>query len=171
VADIKVMSAGAVQAMVSALGAEFERETGNKLDLNSTPWARCASGCKTARRPTWRSCRNPPSLRSTRSACFVPGSVIDLGRTVTGVVVKQAPAAGHFHPGGAQRRAVEGASRVLFRSGGGRLVRHLLRRLLQKLGIAEAVNKNAVLGQARLEVAQAVADGAPRSAPPSSARR
>ena len=33
-AEIKVMSAGAVQSMVTALGAEFERETGNKLNLN-----------------------------------------------------------------------------------------------------------------------------------------
>ena len=32
-AEIKVMSAGAVQSMVKALGAEFERATGNKLDL------------------------------------------------------------------------------------------------------------------------------------------
>ena len=31
---IKVMSAGAVQAMVTALGAEFERETGHKIELN-----------------------------------------------------------------------------------------------------------------------------------------
>ena len=34
VAGIKVMSAGAVKSMVAALGAEFERETGNKLDSN-----------------------------------------------------------------------------------------------------------------------------------------
>ena len=34
VADIKVMSAGAVKTMVTALGAEFERESGNKLNLN-----------------------------------------------------------------------------------------------------------------------------------------
>ena len=33
-ADIKVMSAGAVKTMVTALGAEFERESGNKLNLN-----------------------------------------------------------------------------------------------------------------------------------------
>ena len=31
---IKVMSAGAVKTMVTALGAEFERESGNKLNLN-----------------------------------------------------------------------------------------------------------------------------------------
>jgi ABC-type molybdate transport system substrate-binding protein len=34
VAGIKVMSAGAVKSMVAALGAEFERESGKKLDLN-----------------------------------------------------------------------------------------------------------------------------------------
>ena len=33
-ADTKVMSAGAVKSMVAALGAEFERDTGKKLDLN-----------------------------------------------------------------------------------------------------------------------------------------
>src|SRR5258708_4452473 len=34
VAIVKVLSAGAVKSMVQALGAEFERETGEKLDLN-----------------------------------------------------------------------------------------------------------------------------------------
>jgi len=34
VAGIKVMSAGAVKSMVAALGAEFEWESGKKLDLN-----------------------------------------------------------------------------------------------------------------------------------------
>ena len=33
-AEIKIMSAGAVKSMVAALSAEFENETGNKLDLN-----------------------------------------------------------------------------------------------------------------------------------------
>lgn len=33
-AEIKVMSAGAVKSVVSALGAEFERNAGNKLNLN-----------------------------------------------------------------------------------------------------------------------------------------
>ena len=32
-AEIKVLSAGAVQSMVEALGREFERASGNKLDL------------------------------------------------------------------------------------------------------------------------------------------
>ena len=31
---IKVMSAGAVKTMVAALGAEFERESGNTIDYN-----------------------------------------------------------------------------------------------------------------------------------------
>ena len=31
---IKVMSAGAVQAMVEAIGKEFERLSGHRLDLN-----------------------------------------------------------------------------------------------------------------------------------------
>ena len=31
---IKVLSAGAVQSMVEALGREFERASGNTLDLN-----------------------------------------------------------------------------------------------------------------------------------------
>src|SRR5262249_37876590 len=34
VAEIKVMSAGAVKSVVSALGADFERDTGAKLNLN-----------------------------------------------------------------------------------------------------------------------------------------
>jgi len=34
VAEIKVMSAGAVKSVVSALGAEFERDTGAKLNFS-----------------------------------------------------------------------------------------------------------------------------------------
>ena len=38
------MSAGAVASMVEALGAEFEKATGHKLDLNFGTTARCATG-------------------------------------------------------------------------------------------------------------------------------
>ena len=74
-AAIKVMSAGAVQSMVTALGAEFERETGNRLDLNFNTVGSLRERLQGRRGGrSGRSCRNPPSPRSTSPACSCPAA-------------------------------------------------------------------------------------------------
>jgi molybdate transport system substrate-binding protein len=160
VATIKVMSAGAVQAMVTAIGAEFERLSGHKLDLNfgtaGNLRARFAGG-------------GPADLVMLPAAMieamekegrFVPSSRMDLGRTITGVAVRAGATPPDISTPAAFKQALLAAKGVAYsdpQAGGSS--GNYFAGLLQKLGIAETVNKKAVLGKRGYEVAQAVADG------------
>src|SRR6266568_2848741 len=83
-ATIKVLSAGAVKSMVQALGAEFERETGDKLDLNF--------GTAGSLRDRIKNGETADLVILSESIISGLGGLVtratDLGRTVTGVVVK-----------------------------------------------------------------------------------
>jgi len=159
-ATVKVMSAGAVQSMVTAIGAEFERSSGHTLDLNfgtaGSLRARFVGG-------------EPADLVMLPAAMieamekegrFVPGSRMDLGRTITGVAVRAGATPPDISTPAAFKQALLTAKGVAYsdpQAGGSSGT--FFAGLLQKLGIAEAVNSKAVLGKRGYEVAQAVADG------------
>jgi molybdate transport system substrate-binding protein len=158
--DIKVLSAGAVESMVTMLGKEFERTSGNKLNLNfNTAGAlreRIAGGEKADLVILSQSAIS--SL--DKPGMFVPGSRTDLGRTVTGVAVREGAAAPDISTPEAFKQALLKAKTVGYtdpKAGGSSGT--MFAALLDKLGIAEAVNKKAFLGKRGYEVAQAIADG------------
>jgi molybdate transport system substrate-binding protein len=159
-ATIKVMSAGAVQSMVTALGAEFERATGHKLDLNF--------GTAGALRDRFEGGEVPDLLILSASimqaldkdGAFVAGSRTDLGRTVTGVAVKEGAKPPDISTPEAFKQALLAARGVAYtdpQAGGSSGT--FFAGLLQRLGIADEVNSKAVLGKRGYEVAQSVADG------------
>jgi molybdate transport system substrate-binding protein len=159
-ATIKVMSAGAVQAMVTAIGAEFERTSGHELDLNF--------GTAGALRARFIGGEAADLLILPAAAIaamekegrFVPGSVLDLGRTVTGVCVREGARVPDIATPAAFTQALLAAKSVAYtdpQAGGSSGT--FFAGLLQKLGIADAVNKKVVFGKRGYEVAQMVADG------------
>ena len=157
---IKIMSAGAVQAMVSALGAELERETGNKLELNFNTVGSLRKRLEGGEATDLAILSESAIAALDKLGLLVPGSVTDLGRTVTGVVVKAGAPLPDIATPLALQRALLNARGVAYSdpAAGGSSGTYFAG-LLQQLGIAEAVNKNAVLGKRGYEVAQAVADG------------
>ena len=91
---------------------------------------------------------------------FVPGSVTDLGRTVTGVAVREGAPAPDISTPEAFKQALLKAKTVAYtdpKAGGSGGI--MFAALLEKLGIADAVNKKAVLGKRGAEVADSIADG------------
>src|SRR5471032_1011083 len=86
------MSAGAVKAMVVALGAEFERETGNKLDLNFGTAGSLRDRLKAGEKADLVILSESAIEALEKTGLFVAGSRTDLGRTVTGVVIKEGAA-------------------------------------------------------------------------------
>ena len=143
-ADIKVMSAGAVKTMVTALGAEFERETGNKLNLNFGTAGSLRERIK----------------NGEVSDLVVPGSSADLGRTVTGVIVRKGVPEPDISTPNAFKQALLDARSVAYtdpKAGGSGGI--MFAAMLQKLGIADEVNKKAVLGKGGHDVAVLVAEG------------
>jgi molybdate transport system substrate-binding protein len=158
VATIKVMSAGAVKSMVAALGAEFERETGNTLDLNFGTAGSLRDRIKNGE--TSDLVVLSESIIADLGKLGLVTGATDLGRTVTGVVVKEGAPMPDVSTPEAFKQALLKARSVAYTdpkaggSGGTMFVG-----LLEKLGIAEAVAQKSVLCKGGYDVCGAIVDG------------
>lgn len=159
-ATIKIMSAGAVQSMVTALGAEFERESGHRLDLNFNTVGALRARLEAGEVTDLAILSESAIAALDKTGLFVPGSVTNLGATITGVVIKEGAAAPDISTPEAFKQALLQARGVSYSdpAAGGSSGTYFAG-LLEKLGIAAAVKPKAVLGKRGFEVAQAVADG------------
>ena len=155
-AIIKVMSAGAVKAMVELLGPEFERATGNRLDLNF--------GTAGALRDRVKNGETSDVIILSQSIIAGLGPLVtdvtDLGRTVTGVVVKEGATLPDISTPEAFKQALLKARAVAFtdpKSGGSGGT--VFVGLLEKLGIADEVARKAVLCKGGWDVCRAIVAG------------
>jgi molybdate transport system substrate-binding protein len=158
--DIKVMSAGAVASMVEVLGAEFERSTGHKLDLNFGTAGALRDRVKAGEKADLVILSQSGIDALEKSGLFVPGSRTDVGRTVTGVVVREGAAVPDISTPAAFKQALLNAKSVAYtdpKAGGTGGIMFVA--MLEKLGLADAVNKKALLTNRGAATAQAVADG------------
>src|SRR4029078_3593882 len=95
-----------------------------------------------------------------KNGLFAPGTIKDLGRTRTGVVIREGAAKPDISTVDAFKRALLNAKAVSYSDPqGGGSPGTCFAGLLERLGIASEVNKNAVLKKRGYEVAQAVVDG------------
>src|SRR5664280_1226948 len=74
--------------MVEALGREFERASGNKLDLIFNTAGSLRDRVKNGESADLVILSESIIASLDKSGMFVPGSIINLGRTVTGVAVR-----------------------------------------------------------------------------------
>jgi molybdate transport system substrate-binding protein len=159
-AEIKVMSAGAVKSMVVALGEEFERETGNKLSLNFGTAGSLRERVKSGETADLVILSESAIAELAKFGLVVADSCKDLGRTVTGVVVREGAALPDISTPEAFKRALLRARTVAYtdpKAGGSGGI--MFSALLQKLGIADEINKKAVLGKGGHDVAVSIAEG------------
>jgi molybdate transport system substrate-binding protein len=159
-AIVKVMSAGAVKTMVTALGAEFERETGTKLDLNFGTAGALRDRLKGGEGADLVILPAESIVAMEKSGTVVSGSRVDLGRTVTGVVIKEGAAVPDISTPEAFKQALLKARTVAYtdpKAGGSSGT--MFAALLEKLGVAEPIGKKAVLGVNGHDVAVSVAEG------------
>jgi len=160
VAEIKVMSTGAVEPMVKMFAPVFERETGHKANLIFGTAGGIRGRLDAGEQPDLLILPAANMEAMDKAGKLVPGSRTDLGRTVTGIAIKQGAPAPDVSTPAAFKEALVKAKGVSFSdpAAGGSSGTYFAG-LLQKLGIADAVNKKAVLGKRGYEVAQAVVDG------------
>jgi molybdate transport system substrate-binding protein len=154
------MSAGAVEAMVKVLGAEFERASGHKLNLNFGTAGALRDRIKNGEVPDLVIL--PPAALDVldKPGMFVPGTRTDVGRTVTGVVIRDGAPVPDISTPDAFKQALQKAKAISYtdpQAGGSSGT--MFARLLEKLGIAEEMAKKTVYGKRGYEVAQAVVDG------------
>lgn len=159
-ATVKVMSAGAVQPLVTALGEEFARVAGHRLDLHFDTAGALRKRFEGGEHPDLLVL--PAAVMATLDAAgaFVKGSRVDLARTVTGVAVKDGAPAPDISTPAAFKAALLAARAVAYsdpQAGGSSGT--FFAGLLDRLGIAAEIVPKAVLGKRGYEVAEAVADG------------
>jgi len=157
---IKVMSAGAVKAMVAALGADFERESGVKIDYNFGTAGALRDRVKGGEIADLVVVSQSAIAELAALGLVVPATVTDLGRTVTGVIVRDGAPRPDISTPEAFIAALRNARSVAYtdpKAGGTGGI--MFAALLQKLGLAAEVNAKAVLGKGGFDVSQLVADG------------
>jgi len=160
VSTIKVMSAGAVQSMVSALGPEFERASGHRLDLTFNTVGSLRARLEGGEQTDLAILSESAIAALDKQGLLLPGSIVNLGATITGVVVKEGAPVPDISTPEALKAALLKARGVSYSdpAAGGSSGTYFAG-VLERLGIADKVNPGAVLGKRGYEVAQAVADG------------
>ena len=159
-AEIKVMSAGAVKSMVAALGVEFETETGNKLNLNFGTAGSLRERIKNGETADLVILSESAIAELAKLGLVVPDSCSDLGHTITGVVVREGTRIPDISTPEAFKQVLLKARSVAYTdpsAGGSGGI--MFSALLQKLGIADEINKKAVLGKGGHDVAISIAEG------------
>jgi len=160
VSTIKVMSAGAVQSMVEALGREFERTSGHMLNLIFNTAGSLRDRFKNGESADLIILSESIIGELAKLGLFLSGSVTDLGRTVTGVAIRDGAPVPDISTPEAFKQALLKAKTVAYtdpRAGGSGGI--MFAALLQRLGVADAVDRKAVLGKRGAEVARLIAEG------------
>jgi molybdate transport system substrate-binding protein len=160
VATIKVLSAGAVESMLRALGPGFEKQSGHRLDLSFNTAGGLRKRLGAGEAADLIVLPQATITAMAREGKVVADSVTDLGRTVTGVAVREGAPVPDISTPEAFKTALIAAKGVSYSNpAAGGSSGTFFAGLLEKLGIADEVNRKAVLGNRGYEVAQAVADG------------
>jgi molybdate transport system substrate-binding protein len=152
------MSAGAVKSMVEALGPEFERASGNKLAIVfATAFAQRDRVIK-GETADVVIVSEQIIAELEKLGLTVAGSAKNLGRTVTGVIVPEGAPSPDISTVEAFKQALLNAKSVAYtdpKAGGSGGI--MFAKLLEKLGIADAVNAKAVMCKGGLDVSTKIA--------------
>jgi molybdate transport system substrate-binding protein len=159
-ADITVVSGGAFKQVLSALIAQYEKETGNKVAAIYQTVGQHLTLIGDGKERFDVAILTPEAIDGlAKDGKVVPGSRADLAKVGVGVVVKAGAPLPDISTDDAFKRALLAAKSVAYidpKAGGSSGI--YVDKLLQRLGIADQVHAKAVLVQGGA-VADHVADG------------
>ena len=159
-AAIKILSAGAVQHMVTDLGAEFEHKSGHKVDLNFATAGVVRDRVTEGEKADIVISSQSAIASLNRPGLFVAGSVTDLASTATGLFVRAGAPRPDISTPEKFKQALLAAKSIAYSDpASGGTGGKLFVAVLERLGIKEAVNKKAVLGKRGVEVVASVVEG------------
>jgi molybdate transport system substrate-binding protein len=159
-AEIKVLSAGAMKAMVSELGAEFTRETGHTLAMTSGTVGQLRDRLLAGEAADVVVMSDSAIDQLIGQGHLVRGSRIDIARTGIGVAVRDGAPKPDIATPEAFRQALLSAKSIAYVDpASGATSGIYFASLLQRLGIADAVKGKTVLRQGGGYVAELVARG------------
>ena len=159
-AEITVVSGGAFKQVLNALAARYETESGNKLDITYRTVGQHLALIRDGKENFDVAVLTPEAIDDlAKEGKIVPGTRADLARVGVGVVVKAGAPLPDIGTVEAFKRTLLAAKSVAYidpKAGGSSGI--YVGRLLEKLGIAGAVNAKAKLIQGGA-VADHIADG------------
>jgi molybdate transport system substrate-binding protein len=156
---IKVMSTGAVEPMVEALGHEFERKTGHRLALTFMTAGAVREAFLGGQIPDLLVAPDSAMRLFEEERRLLAGTRQPLASSITGVAIRKGAPVPDIKTVEAFKRALIAAKAVSYtdpKAGG--TSGKIFAELLQRLGIADEVNRNAVFGSRGADVARAVAE-------------
>lgn len=159
-ATIRVMSAGAVQAVLTALAAEFERASGHKVDLNFGTAGAMLARIKGGEKADLMALGSSGIAELDKLGQLAPGSVTDLGRTVTAIIAREGTPLPDISTPEAFKQALRATPSFAYtdpKAGGTGGI--MFAGLLERLGLADEVNRKAVLCKGGHHVSVTVAEG------------
>jgi molybdate transport system substrate-binding protein len=159
-AELKVVSGGAFKQVLTALAAQYEKESGNTLNIAYQTVGQHLVLIRGGKEEFDVAVLTPEAVDSlAKEGKIVPGTRANLAKTGVGVVVKKGAPLPDISSVEAFKRTLLAAKSVAYidpKAGGSSGI--YVARLLERLGIAEQVNAKAVLIQGGA-VAEHVADG------------
>jgi molybdate transport system substrate-binding protein len=159
-AEIKVISGGAFKQVLNALVAQYEKESGNSVNVTYQTVGQHLKLIKSGEEEFDVAILTPEAIDGLiKDGKVVAGSGADLAKTGVGVVVKEGTPLPDISTVDAFKRTLLAAKSVAYidpKAGGSSGI--YVGKLLERLGIADAVNAKAVLVQGG-EVASHVVDG------------
>ena len=159
-ADVTVISGGAFKQVLTPLAAQYEKETGNKVNVTYRTVGQHLKLIREGGEAFDVAVLTPEAIEGlAKDGKIVPGSSANLARTGVGVVVKAGAPLPDISTVDAFKRALLAAKSVAYidpKAGGSSGI--YVGKLLERLGIAKEVNAKAVLVQGG-EVAAHIADG------------
>ena len=159
-AELRVISGGAFKQVLNALAVEYEKETGNRVALTYQTVGQHLNLIKDGKEDFDVAILTPDAVAVlVKGGKIVAGSTADLAKTGVGVVVKQGAPLPDISTVDAFKKTLLAAKSVAYidpEAGGSSGI--YVGNLLERLGIADAVNAKAVLVHGGA-VATHVADG------------
>jgi molybdate transport system substrate-binding protein len=159
-AEIKVISGGAFKQVLNALAAQYQKETGNTLDIAYKTVGQHLDLIRGDKEKFDVAILTPEAIDNlAKQGRVIPGTRADLAKTGIGVVVKTGAPLPDISTVDAFKRTLLAAKSIAYidpKAGGSSGI--YIGALLQRLGIADQINAKAVLVHGGA-VADHIADG------------
>jgi len=159
-ADLKVLGAGPVEHAFKELMPAFTKATGHKAEGTFDTIGVIERKLKAGEKADILILTTAAMDEMAKAGALVPGSNAEVGRGTSGLAVRAgAPAPDISTPDALKRALIAARSVAYVDPAVGATNGIFFARLLERLGVADEINKKAVLFRRGYEVAQAVADG------------
>jgi molybdate transport system substrate-binding protein len=160
-ADLKVMSAAAVEEPFEKLAADFSRENGHKVQATFGPVGAMQAKLKGGEKADVIVLSAAAMEELDMAGSLLPGSRADLGRATASVAVRAGAPAPDISTPEAFKKALETARTIAYTNpAAGGTSGIYFTGLLERLGLTEEVKKKALMQGGGSAVANAVATGA-----------